>query len=733
MKSCVFNFDLNMDLDPVSGTLTFYEDGTIVREIEGCPAYSISLKTLEEVIVRGGVGCALMYVKQKEGAGSSHDIILCRFTMSCLKKAGDFCKILNYHIQKDKAAELNATDSEPFIPADFPPEKEKQFCEKCRRPLIDEIKVCVFCYDKLSVLLRAISYLKPYTSKIVNSQILLIVSTVLYLLIPLVNRFLIDNHLEPGTGSLSQIAVLGGAMLLARALGEIMFVISSRVYNSAAMVYCNDLRVMAYDKLQSHSMSSFAKRTPGDLIRRIMDDTASIKDFVTDLGRWAIEQILTFVVVLAILFFTDWRLTLLTFVPVPFVMFFLSRFWLYIRARFERQWRKNSRCSSILHDIIRGIRTVKAFGNEKAEINKFAAANRDFAQISSDNEVIWAKLFPLLNFVTGLGEFMILIFGGYAVINGSMSLGVMVQFLMYAAYIYGPLRWLVSFPRWFANATTSMVKVFELFDEEAEITEQEKPNNVPVTGELSFENVTFGYKSYEPVLKGINLKIKPGEMIGIVGRSGAGKSTMINLLMRLYDVNTGGIRINGTDLREISPNYLHEKTGVVFQDSFLFAGSFFDNIVYAKPGASLDEVIAASKAANAHDFIMKSDDAYNTLIGEGGESLSGGERQRLSIARAIIKNPDILILDEATSSLDVENELAIQESLGRLVKGRTTIAIAHRLSTLRNADRLVVLDKGMIAEAGTHAELLAKKGIYYNLVMAQRQSSRKEDSEVSQN
>jgi len=707
MKTYTFAYDLDMDMESGGGTLSFAENGTIHVEGGAVPSFTIEVNMIDEALVKAGVGCALLYIKQKEGMG---DKILCRFTMSGLKKAGEFCKVVNFYIQSGTA----------HIPEDIEP----QVCEKCGRPLVEEINVCVFCYDKLSVLLRAISYLRPYASKVISAQVLLMVASVLYLIIPVINRFLIDNHLRPQVGTLGQLAFLGGAMLLARGLGEVIFIINSRIYNRATIMYCNDIRVLAYEKLQSHSMASFSKRTPGDLIRRIMDDTAMIREFITDLGRWAIEQVVMFIVVLTILLFTNWRLTLLAFIPVPVVMLFLSQFWAFIRSRFERQWRQNSRCSSILHDIIRGIRTVKSFGNEKVEIEKFAEANRSLAQISSDNEAIWARLFPLLTFFTGIGEFVILIFGGYAVINGTMSLGVMVQFIMYVGFIYGPLRWLVSFPRWLANATTSMVKVFEILDEEPEIAEQANPNNVPISGGVGFDNVSFGYKSYEPVLKGIDLDIKPGEMIGLVGKSGVGKSTLINLLMRLYDPNNGRVMINNTDIREISPKYLHENIGVVFQDSFLFAGTFYENIVYAKEDATYEEVIAASKAANAHDFIMKSSDGYNTLIGEGGQDLSGGERQRLSIARAIIKNPDILILDEATSSLDVETEAAIQESLSRLVEGRTTIAIAHRLSTLRNADRLVVLDKGAVAEVGTHTELLRKQGIYYNLVMAQRRSSR---------
>ncbi len=480
---------------------------------------------------------------------------------------------------------------------------------------------------------------------------------------------------------------------------------------------------MAYENIQKLSLASLSKRTPGDLIRRIMEDTATIKDFLSDGGRWAAEQVFLFILVFIILLLTDWRLTLLVISPIPFVMLLLSRFWKSINLRYERQWRKNSRCQSILHDIIRGIRTVKSFGNEDREIAKFSNAAKELASVSASNEAFWALLFPALTFFTSIGEFLVLYFGGKMILGQSLTLGILVQFTMYIGYVYSPLRWLVSFPRWLADATTSMVKVFEIIDEEPDIQETETSLKPPLTGEIKFENVSFGYKSYEPVLKNMDLDIRPGEMIGLVGKSGVGKSTLINLVLRLYDPTGGRITINGIDLRDISPQYLHEKVGVVFQETFLFAGSIYDNIAYAKPDATLEEVIAAAKAAHAHEFIMKTPDGYNTLIGESGYSISGGERQRLAIARAIIKNPEILILDEATSALDVETESLIQDCINRLTQGRTTIAIAHRLSTLRKADRLIVLDKGAVAEVGTHVELLKRRGIYYHLVMAQRQTA----------
>ncbi len=703
-------YDLDLSMQPVEGTLSFERSSQIISSIGDEVLLTLSAHDVAEASVIGGVGCGLLFVKMKDDS----EILLCRFTMSVMKAAGEFCKVVNFYIQTKQYVE--------------PDEKIMPVCEKCGRPLVEGMSVCLFCYNKLSVIKRALDLMRPFAGRLLTAELFLAISSILYLLVPIFSRIIIDEHLRPMKGTFRQLILLAGAMFLARALGELIFILSSRVFNTASIQYSNHLRNLAYEKIQKLSMNSLSKRTPGDLIRRVMEDTSTVREFISDGGRWAVEQIIVFIVVLVILLMTNFWLTLLVFIPVPVVSIALSRFWRFIHIRYERQWRKNSKCQSILHDIIKGILTVKSFGKEEIEIEKFSKATRELAEVSSDNESLWARLFPLMTFFTGIGEFLVLYYGGHKIMDGSLSFGVLVQFTMYITYIYAPLRWLVSFPRWLADAMTSMVKIFEIIDEEPDIASIPNPKNVPISGRITFEGVTFGYKSYEPVLKGIDLDIRPGEMIGIVGHSGAGKSTMINLLMRLYDPDQGRITINGVDLRDMSPEHLHENIGVVFQDTFLFAGSFYDNIAYAKPNATIDEVIAAAKAANAHDFIMQTADGYNTLIGENGHSISGGERQRLAIARAIIKNPSILILDEATSSLDVETESIIQDSLNRIVQGRTTVAIAHRLSTLRSADRLIVLDKGRIAEQGTHIELLKKKGIYYRLVMAQRKTSRVAES-----
>jgi len=707
MKQFVFEYDLGLDMTHSAGKLIFSEDGIVTCEENGQVNFSFSAADVKEALVKAGVGCGLIYVKYE----NAPDKVLCRFTMSGLKPAGEFCKLINFYKLTGKAA--------------IPQEVEKRLCEKCNRPMMAELSVCVFCYSKLTVIKRAFGFFRPYAKTITTSQLFAMLAFLALLTFPIFTRMLIDRHIEPQVGTWADVLAIIGVMVFIRLAGEATLIITGRVFNKATIAISNDIRSTAYSKVQSHSMTLFAKRTPGDLIRRVMDDTSNVSDFINSMGRWIIEMIVMFIIAITILFILNWQLTLWVLLPVPIVVILLHSFNTFIRARFEREWRRSSRVNSILHDIIKGIRTVKSFGNEKREIQKFSDATFELATMSSKNEALWGLLFQPIGFLVGAGEFLVLLIGGWMVLNGTLSLGGLIQFTMYLWAIFGPLRWLVNLPRWFASATTSMVKVFELFDDESEIASPPSPQNVPIAGGVAFDNVYFGYKSYEPVLKGVSLEIKPGEMIGLVGKSGVGKSTLINLAMRLYDPNNGTITINETDLRAMETNHLHENMGVVFQDSFLFAGTFLENIAYGKPGATVEEVVAAAKAAEAHDFIMKSPDGYNTPIGEGGQSLSGGERQRLSIARAIIKNPEILILDEATSSLDVETESLIQESLNRITKGRTTIAIAHRLSTLRNADRLVVLKEGGVAEIGTHAELLKQKGIYYDLVMAQRQNSRK--------
>jgi ATP-binding cassette, subfamily B, bacterial len=372
-----------------------------------------------------------------------------------------------------------------------------------------------------------------------------------------------------------------------------------------------------------------------------------------------------------------------------------------------------------------GIRVVKAFVGEQGEWKKFMDRNNDLASAGMIVERRWSVFNSAMEFIGSWGSLINWAYGGYLVLHGKLTFGDLSAMQILLWQVYGPLQWFGNVNQWFSRAMAGAERVFEVIDAQPEVYENPNAVKMPnMRGEVTFENVRFGYDKSNPVLKGINLEIKPGEMIGLVGRSGAGKSTTVNLLCRFYETDAGSLKVDGVDVRDIDLQDLRRHVGIVLQEPFLFAGTIAENIAYAKPRADFDEIVAAARAACAHEFIVQKPDGYDSNVGEKGAKLSGGEKQRISIARAILSNPKILILDEATSSVDVETEKRIQQALTNLTAGRTTFAIAHRLSTLRNADRLVVLEKGQIAEMGTHAELMEKQGVFYNLVETQKQTSK---------
>jgi ATP-binding cassette subfamily B protein len=387
-------------------------------------------------------------------------------------------------------------------------------------------------------------------------------------------------------------------------------------------------------------------------------------------------------------------------------------------------FRRGSSLNSVINDSLSGARVVKAFGKEGEEITRFSNTNQNFYKVNLELGNLLQTAFPLLYFLMGSSGLVVWGYGSYLVVKGELTFGSLITFTGYVGMLVGPLQFMTQITNWWSDCMNSASRIFEIMDAIPEVEEKANAIRLPnIKGDVFLKGVTFSYEPNNPVLHDINIDVKQGEMIGIVGHSGAGKSTLTNIITRLYDVKEGQISIDGINVKDLNLKDLHSQIGMVLQDTYLFMGTIAENIAYAKPEATIEEIIEAAKIANAHDFIMKLQDGYDTSIGSRGrQNLSGGEKQRISIARAVLLNPRILILDEATASLDTETERMIQEALERLIKGRTTFAIAHRLSTLRNADRLIVVEGGKICESGTHEELIKKKGVYYTLCQKQREA-----------
>ena len=594
----------------------------------------------------------------------------------------------------------------------------EKYCEKCGRALPGTSK-CPYCEGKAALLKKFMELCGDYTGKLLLISILMALVSLLNLAVPMVQKNFIDGALSTGKGTWADWWAFAGVTLVMVAARILLDNFQYWQCISLGTSLSMTLRQMLYYKIQALSLSFINNRKPGELLNRVSRDTRMVRDFMEEVFGGMFSTLITMVVSLVVMFTISWEMTLMSLGFVVIVFAVTRMFWHHIHTIFHKQWLKSDDLASSLQDIISGMRVVKSFGKEEREAERFRKKTADFAEISKKNETFWAVFFPILTFLLGAGSYIAVYFGGMDVLNGDMTLGELVQFIAYCGYLFGPLNWMTHMPRMVMQMVTSMNRIYDVLDEKPVILDTEDSRAFPIEGAFTFENVSFGYHTYEPVLEDISFSVKPGEMIGLVGASGTGKSTLINLIMRLYDVDQGKITIDGVDIRKMKTESLHSQIGVVLQETFLFSGSILANIRFARPEATMTEVIQAAKAANAHDFICKTPDGYNTYVGEHGYNLSGGERQRIAIARAILNNPRLLILDEATSALDTESEFLIQQALDRLVKGRTTFAIAHRLSTLRNADRLVVIDKHGIAEIGTHNELLEKKGIYHGLVTAQ--------------
>jgi ATP-binding cassette subfamily B protein len=543
-------------------------------------------------------------------------------------------------------------------------------------------------------------------------------TTALNLIPPYIQKQLVDGITSKSleTSGLLQWMALWLGIALA---GSGLQIFNGRLMTYLATHISKDLRASTYRAIEYLSMKYFDRKPVGAIASRVTQDTDRVWHFLVDGFPFFITNSLMALGVIGFLFSIDAVLAAAILVPIPFILLISVRYWKPISNMFFKVSQRMARLHMQLNESLSGIRVVKAFVSEDREFKRFDERNKAWQQAAMQADQKWYTAFGMMTFAASLGALINWTVGGMFVLQGRLTLGEFIMVNSLLIMVYGPMQWFAQVNNWFSRAMAGAERIFEVMDMTPE-SNRELERTLDIRGDVTFDAVRFGYDKSNPVLKNMSFDVKAGEMIGFVGRSGAGKSSTINLICRFYEPDGGRILVDGVPLNEINIANYRGQIGIVLQEPFLFNGTIAENIAYGKPDASLEEIMVAARAANAHDFIVSKPDGYDSIVGERGVQLSGGEKQRISIARAILHNPRILILDEATSSVDVETERQIQEAIGRLVEGRTTFAIAHRLSTLRNADRLIVLERGEIVEMGTHEELMKKRGVFCNLVETQR-------------
>ena len=707
-----------------AAVFTVAGDGSVLHFIP----YKNVLGIRAEVVIDAG----LLVLESREGT-----VDLIRYSNSCAAKFGFVARFIGDEIEHRDGKR----DEAPIW--DY--KVEEQVCASCGLPLPDEFSPCPACTKKHKVMLRILSYLKPYRTKAILFIAFVISGTLISLVPPYFSRILIDDILalneaaaaaqapsETQLGTLFRaiqpvtmaLAIAVGCLLVTMIIREIITVFRLRLGAWLTFRVAANIRAHVYQHLHNLSIRFFDKRKTGTVISHITEDSERLQDFMLEGLSFLAVELLLFFGIGGVLFWMNWKLACFILIPIPIIVFGAGWFWKIVRNLWHRAWRRRSKLFDVVNDSVSGIRVVRAFGRQRDEVERFEESNIDARDYETHAELIWATYYPPLMFAVQLGTLIIWYAGGLDILGGTMTLGTLIAFQSYLMMFYEPLRYISPLINWASRSMTAAERLFEVIDSQPEQIDDGTLESMPnITGEVLFHNMTFGYDSHKPVLKDINLHVKSGEMIGLVGHSGAGKSTLINLICRFYTPDAGRLKIDGVEIEKIQLGDLRRQIGVVLQEPYLFSGTIAENIAYAHPDATMEEIITAAKAANAHEFIVKFPDGYDTEVGERGGRLSGGERQRISIARAILHNPRILILDEATSSVDVETEKKIQQAIDRLVKNRTTFAIAHRLSTLRNADRLFVIEKGRGVECGSHEELMEQKGIYYKLVETQREAA----------
>lgn len=644
---------------------------------------------------------------------------LCHFSNTRMETFLRICKLLD-KLKKE----------EEITPEDLDVSKGKECCPKCGMIYPDqERKICPKCMDKKSILFRVLSYFKPYKASLAVMVLCYLGTAILNLVWPYLSGTILydyiltrnDAFLEklhiPAGRYITALGVLVITMILTKisiqGLGILQGILTARIAPEVVAT----IKSQVFDSMGKLSISFFTKRQTGGLMTRVSNDAEEISSFFIDGLPYFFINVGTMVTTIIIMFVLNPLLALTSVFLMPLLVIISCKMVPHLFHYFGKRHRATRRLNGQMNENFTGARVVKAFGQEEQEMTRFTKNNKRVQNAELDVARYDNKFFALYCTVEDTISFLVWAVGGALMIGGSnIELGLLITFSGYVGQLKGPLEFMSRMIRWYTNCMNSAQRLFEIMDAVPEV--KEVPNPVrPETfrGEIELKNVTFSYEAHKPILKNVSFHINAGEVFGIVGRSGSGKSTLVNLISRLYDADEGEVLVDGINVKQYGFKELRKNVAMVSQETYIFMGTVAENIAYARPEATREEIIKAAIQANAHDFICKMPEGYDTLLGSSSRSLSGGEKQRISIARAILADPKILILDEATSAVDTETELAIQKSLEKLEKGRTVLSIAHRLSTLRNATHLIVLDDGKITESGTHEELLAKKGTFYKL------------------